>query len=728
MSAYDGWSSARNVCVIGAGTMGSGIAAHLANLGFEVSLLDISPDSAREGFSRAKGARPPHFYLGETADRVRLGNIRENLEWVREADWVCEAIIEKLEPKRRLFEDIEPFLRPDAMISTNTSGLQISLLCDGRSESFRRRFMGTHFFNPPRYLKLLELIPTGDTDPHAVQAMTNFLEERCARRVVVAKDTPGFIANRFGMWSMFHAIHVAERLQLDIEQVDLITGPFVGRPRSGSFRLNDLVGLDIMCDIAANLVDRCGDDPHMTNFRLPRSFAFLLDKGWIGDKVGQGYYRKEGKELMALDFVTNAYRQRREPRFDSIDTLGKLPTGERIAQALQLKDEVGDFLREHLLPTLRYANYLKAEISHNVEDFDRVMKWGFGWELGPFEAIDAIGAERAGLEGKKFYEGAKLLSFDGHYVPRKAEPQYLSLTSCPVVQESEHFRIRDLGDGVSAICLSTKMGTINPAMVVDLLTLLETGKFERFVLTSEARSFSAGYDLKFFLSRIEAEDFEGIETALANLQRLTIRLSEFSSVAAVFGHCLGAGTELMLGCSQAVAAAEAQIGLPEAKVGLIPGGAGTVLMRLRAQSGGAHRLAESAHQIALGMVSANAPDAQKKGFLRANDVIVFHPDRLHFEAKQVAKAAAPNPLPDWIRPEGPIAGIMDRRMAESQSRGEMTDHDVVIGQGVKAVFAKGVSLEDALAKERSEFLELCRKALSVTRIRHMLETGKPLKN
>ncbi len=708
--------------------MGSGIAAHLANLGFDVSLLDLSPDFVREAFDRAKSARPPHFYLPETAERIRLGNIKENLDWISEADWVCEAIIEKINAKRDLFELLEPVLPADAMISTNTSGLEIAWLAEGRSESFKQRFLGTHFFNPPRYLKLLELIPTSETKPAVIEAMTKFLEDRVARRVVLAKDTPGFIANRFGMWAMFHAVHTAEKLQLTVEQVDAITGPFLGRPRSASFRLNDLVGLDIMRDIATNLVDRCGHDPHMATLRTPASMATLLERNWIGEKAGQGYYRKEGRELMVFDLQTQAYRERREPELESLQTLGKLPLSERIRQALELSDEVGHFLREHLLPVLSYANSLKEEISHNVEDFDRVMKWGFAWEMGPFETIDAVGAARVPEVKREFYVDGSMLGFNGKYVARRKEPWYQTLADFPIVEERPGFRLRDLGGGVTAIGLTTKMGTINPDLVEDLSELLEAKRVARFVLTSEGRSFSAGYDLRHFLDRIEAGDFEGVETSLSRLQQLTLTLGEFPSVAAVFGHCLGAGTELMMGCSSVAAAAEAQIGLPEAKVGLIPGGGGAALMRLRSQFGGPKRMAELAHQTALGTVSSNGPDALKRGFLRETDRVIFHPDRLLYEAKQMALQAEPTPVSSWLRPEGPLAGMIDRLLAESKSRGEMTDHDASIGQSVKTVFAKSVSLDDALAKERSEFLELCRKALSVTRIRHMLETGKPLKN
>ncbi len=728
MGTFDHWASARRVCVIGAGTMGGGIAAHLANTGFEVTLLDLTSESVHEAFWRAKAARPPHFYLPETADSIRLGSIEEDLHWVREAEWVCEAIIEKMDAKRDLFEKIEPLLRPDAMLSTNTSGLQIGLLCEGRSESFRRRFMGTHFFNPPRFLKLLELIPTSDTDPDAVRAMAGFLEGPAARRVVVAKDTPGFIANRFGMWSMFQAIHAAERLHLSIEQVDAITGPFLGRPRSASFRLNDLVGLDIMQDIANNLLERCPDDPRKGTLATPRSMSALLERGWIGEKSGQGYYRREGKELLSLDLQTLAYRQRQEPDFASLKSFGKLPLAERVGAALDLKDEVGEFLREYLVPALRYADELKAEISHSAQDFDRVMKWGFAWGLGPFETIDAIGPERVGVAGGAFYSAGKQRGFGGKRIPVRREPEFARLDEFPITGETETLRLRDLGDGVTAVCLATKMGVVSPLLVCELLELLETSRLERIVLTSESKHFSAGFDRKFFIEKVEAEDFESIETALASLQKLSIRLGEIPSVAAIFGYCLGAGLELALGCGTIAAAAESQVGFPEAKVGLIPGGAGAARARLVHQARGSRYLSEVAHQISLGAVSSNVDEAAKRGLLRGTDVTVYHPDRLLSEAKRLALEATPLTLPEWRNPEGPLAGMIDRLQQEAKARGDLTAHDEVIGDKVKSVFAKSDSFENALERERQGFLELLHYGLTIARIRHMLETGKPMRN
>lgn len=726
--AYDHWKDARKVCVLGAGTMGGGIAAHLANIGFEVSLIDLTTESVVAGMDAARSQKPPHFYVPETAQKIRLGSLAGDLDWVKEADWVCEAIIENLDAKKALFERLDPILAPGAMITTNTSGLQIGLLAEGRSESFKQRFLGTHFFNPPRYLKLLELIPTEDTDPSAVRAMSGFLEDRVARRVVVAKDTPGFISNRYGMWSMIYAVHVAERLRLTAEQVDAITGPFIGRPRSASFRLNDLVGLDIMRDIAQNLQQRCPNDPGREQLKLPASVQFLLEKGWLGAKTGQGYYRKEGKDLLALDFQTHSYRPLLEPNLPSLGELGKLPIGERLSKALQLGDEVGEYLRAYLIPLLQYADKLKAEISHSVLDFDRVMRWGFGWEYGPFELIDAIGHEALNIDPAPFYKDGTQQGFTGSYTSVPSEPQYRRVQDFPVLDKRETFNLRDLGDGVLCAATTTKMGVVTPQLVVELLGLMESRPPERLVLCSEAKAYSVGFDLNFFLQRIDEGDWEGIEGALANLQKLSVRLGETASVAAIHGYALGAGLELALGCSRIVADAESKIGFPEARVGLLPGGAGTVRMRLASQVEGAKGLAEMAVRLSQGVVADNADHARKLGYLRSADQTCYLPDRLLHEAKMAALEAEPAPSSTWRSDEMPLSGMIDRLQDGLKAKGEFTNHDGLIGDKIKAVFAKSAGLEDAFVLERKVFIELCQTGLTHARIKHMLDTGKPLRN
>lgn len=714
---------ARNVVVVGAGTMGSGIAAHLANLGFNVSLLDATQERVIDSFERARNARPPHFYVTERANDVRLGNISEHLGWIAQAGWVIEAIVERADAKKALYAQIEPYLAPDAVITTNTSGLPISELASERSESFQRRFMGTHFFNPPRYLKLLELIPTAETDPGLVQQMVRFLEDQVARRVVIAKDTPGFIANRYGMWCMFHAIHIAEKLQLSVEETDAITGPFLGRPKSATFRLNDLVGFDVMRDIANSLRERCPDDPHMVALTDPKSLFYLVSHGWTGDKVGQGYYRRQGKESLVFDFTTNAYREPRPVTFRSLEELKYLPLGERVSRALELRDPVGEFLRHYLIPALRYAESLKEDISHSVRDFDRVMQWGFGWEIGPFAMIDAIGKS-----SPPYYSGEQVLAFSGDYRTPAPEPEYRTLSDFEVLTRAENFVLRDLGDGVTSVGLNTKLGMITPAFVEEFTTLLKSSSLDRFVFTSEGRGFSVGFDLRFFLTAIQEERWTEIEHALLRLQNLGALMDTRICAAAITGgYCLGAGLELAQSCTVIVTHPDAQIGLPESRVGLIPGGRGTVLTRLFNQHN-AKRLSEVALNLVHGRVAPSADMARMYGYLRNTDITCYHPDRILTRAKEAVLEAKRTPKPTWSPTVGPLVGMIDRELEVGEKKGEFSEYDVQIGNRIKQVYARATSYEDAVGRERLEFVELCRNALTTARIRHMLETGKPLRN
>lgn len=706
--------------------MGSGIAAHLANLGFEVDLLDMTQGTAEAAWARAQKAKPAHLYAPSYADAVRVGGIDTDLDRVAEADWVCEAIIENLDAKRDLYRRIIPLLKPDAKISSNTSSLPLSLLASGMPESFRRKFVGTHFFNPPRYLKLLELIPTDETDPAVLADYKEFLERHVARRVVLAKDTPGFIANRFGMWSMFHAIHTAERLHMSIEDVDAICGAFLGRPRSAAFRLNDLVGIDVMTFIARIMHERCPEDPYRNTLSHPRSVDMLLEKGWIGQKAGQGYYRKEGREFLALDLQTHAYRNPIPQEFGVLKEVAKRPLGERIRIALESKDQAGEFLRLHLLPVLNYATYLRKEVSHNVQDFDRVMQWGFGWEMGPFQMIDAIGSEALQLDVPPFYQDGTVLTSAGTYEAPAPEPDYRTIKDFPVVSTHENFNVRDLGEGVLAIALTTKMGIITPALCDELLAFLDSATGP-MVLTSEARAFSVGFDLTFFTEKIAAGDWDEIDLGLQKLQNLSIALSQHKIVSAVSGYCLGAGWEIAAACQKMLALSESNIGLPEAKVGLLPGGAGTARFRLRHQASAAD-LVQGVLTLVRGQVSASAGEAKELGYLRATDVIVHHPDRLLAEARAAALAVEVDPIPAWKHLEGPIVGMIDRQVDEITKSGEISDHDNIIGDRIKFVFAKCNSFEEGLTKEREMFLQLCKNALSVARIQHMIETGKPLRN
>ncbi|HXH61793.1 MAG TPA: enoyl-CoA hydratase-related protein, partial [Fimbriimonadaceae bacterium] len=376
---------------------------------------------------------------------------------------------------------------------------------------------------------------------------------------------------------------------------------------------------------------------------------------------------------------------------------------------------------------LKYANTIKEEISHSVEDFDRVMKWGFGWEAGPFEMIDMIGAERVGIESKPFYCDGKMLGFSGSYVERKHEPQYAQITDFPVISSHEGFNVRDMGDGVHAVSTTVKMGVFSPALIHALCDYLESGKSQHIVLTSEARVFSAGFDLKFILDCIAAEDLGPVDEELRHFQRLGDLLRQTRSCAAVFGTCLGGGFEMAASCSLIAAAPETQIGLPESRVGVLPSGGGNAIMHLRSQHN-AKALAEATTLLVTGTVAANADEARKKGFLRESDVTVYHPDRLMTTAKALALRAEPTGERQWINVAGPVLGMVDRAVEELCKSGELTQHDCLIGEKIKSAMVKSTSREDSLERERKAFLELLKEGLSRTRMKHMVENGKPLRN
>ena len=728
MALSERLKSGNKVCVIGAGTMGSGIAAHLANIGFQVSLLDATDESVRTCFDRAKVARPPHFYIKQTADSVRLGSIDKNLDWVSEADWVCEAIVEKLDVKKSLFEKLDGKIPEDSLISTNTSGLELGLLLEGRSESFKQRFVGTHFFNPPRYLKLLELIDTPFTDPALLPAITEFLEKRVAKRVVRAKDTPGFIANRFGMWSMFQAVHVAEKLQLSVETVDEITGPFLGRPKSASFRLNDMVGLDIMTDIADNQFHRCPDDPFIGTLLAPKSITKLRALGHIGNKTGKGYYERVGKEFMVLDLQTDAYRPQFPPDLKTISENAKKPLGERVRIALQAKDDVGEFLRLYLLPTFRYADYLKNEISFSVSDFDNVMKWGFGWQMGPFEMIDAIGSDLVFGKEKAFYNESKQLAVDETgFVIIPSQPEYRTLSDYRIVDQQGSLTFRDLGDSVTSIELNTKMGVVTPQAVEDLHEFLDLGRSGPFVLANSSRAFSVGFDLTFFLDSIDRGDWSAIENSLARLQSLGMKLGKAPVVSAIHGYALGGGLELAMNCRKVVAAVDANIGLPESKVGLLPGGRGVTMMRMRTQQS-PQMAKEAVVNLTEGYMATNAVEAKVHGYLTDGDEICFHPDLLITQAKEAALSAKARPDAEFRALAPHVNGLIEEATTSKFKDGTLTAYDEFLSSQLRFIFTKSTSIEDAERLERERFLLLCQRSETKARIAHMLEFGKPMKN
>jgi 3-hydroxyacyl-CoA dehydrogenase len=772
-----------HVVVIGAGVMGSGIAAHMANLGWRVSLLDIpptelTPEEKERGakltdedvrrrvvnslWQRAKKARPPHFYLPQTAGKVRRGNVEDHLEWVRDAGWVVEAVVEKMAVKRALYARLEPLLPEDAWITTNTSGLSISELCEGRSESFRRRFIGTHFFNPPRYLKLLELIPTPDTDGDILKAVEKEGEDAWGKRVVIARDTPGFIANRLGMFCMVQAVHAALEHGLTVEEADALTGPLLGRPKTASFRLNDLVGLDIMQDVAGNQHTRLTHDRYRDTLQLPEPMLEMLKRRWLGNKSGQGFYRREGKEFFALDLQTLEYRPTAQPEIEGLDALMKAPWHDRLNTALLRQDKYGRFLRSHVVTSLCYALYAAPEISDTIVGIDRVMRWGFGWEKGPFEIVDEIGikpfidfvgaqglevpglaAELHDLGQPGFYKrGAGRTSYfemaAREHVDLPADARYICLADLKAVRKpiggNKDASILDLGDGVLCVEFHTKMNALSPEIPPVIVEAVERAEKDKLglVIGNEGRAFSAGFNLKVFLEACEAGDKARLNEILKSLQACVkaLRYAKVPTVAAVHGHALGGGCEVAMHCNRAVAAPESIMGLPEVTVGVIPSAGGTTTMTLR--SAGLAQRFEAFKLIHQGVTSANADHARELRFLATSDGTCYNADQLLFAAKQATRGAVKRrrlqPAPGLGRE---LADKVERYLDQELSAGNLTEYDCVMARAVAgAMCGEQATLteEELHEKEREAFLSVCTNPQSMDRMRHMLETGKPLRN
>ncbi len=731
--SYTEWINAHKVAVMGAGTMGSGIAAHLANLGFDVFLFDLTEQSVRECFERATRAKPPHFFDAESISRVTLCSIQNDLAKIAEADWVCEAIIENLDAKRSLYEKIAPHLRESAMISTNTSGLQIELLCEGRTESFRRRFLGTHFFNPPRYLKLIELIPTPHTDDACISRMTQFLEDRAGRRVVLAKDTPGFIANRYGMWALFQAIHTAEKLGYSIEMTDSITGSFLGRPNTAVFRLADLIGLDIMEDIADNLMTRCEADPRSSVLKSPSIIRSLSESGFVGNKSGHGFYKREGSDFLVYEPTTGTYRPRREETIPHLKDLLKLPISERLKSAFETRGEVGEIVRLHLAPSLAYAVELGGQISHSVEDFDRVMKWGWGWAHGPFELIDMIGWDliaphaqgNAAPATTNYYVPGLHYSFDGAaHVSNKSDERFVAVSDLSIEKETDGWAIRSAGEYGYVFEFRTKANSITPALVEGLIEWLEAHPEEPITLANDSNSFSVGFDLKFFLQAAEEKQFTEVATVLERLQHCGSLLSRSKSCALVRGFVLGGGFELAAHCNTIVVQPESTLGLPEVLVGLIPAGGGTTLMRERTAPD-RNSFVNAAVNIATGQ-RYGMPEARTAHYLRSTDRALVNPDQgLH-----TALRARREPIPesDWTDANAAASGMIDQKIQELRKKSELTSYGYELAEEIRRIFVKPKSRDESLAMERESFLKLLGKPMTTDRIKHLLETGKPLHN
>ncbi|MGH9481427.1 MAG: 3-hydroxyacyl-CoA dehydrogenase/enoyl-CoA hydratase family protein, partial [Terriglobales bacterium] len=685
----------QRVAVLGAGTMGARLAAHCANHGLETTLLDLSREQAERGLKAATQSRPAAFFLPGLAASVRLGSFGEDLGCVREADWVVEAVVEDLAAKRALLAQLAPRLGAETALSTNTSGLPVAAVGAELPAALRRRWLGTHFFNPPRYMRLAEVIPTAETDPEVMAWLRAAIELRLGKGTVVARDTPNFIANRIGLFALLNTVQLMQALHLSVEEVDALTGPLLGWPKSATFRTLDMIGLDTLVQVVRNSYANLEHDEQRELFRVPAFIEAMVARGWLGEKSGQGFYQRRDGTIWALDLETMEYHPRRSVR---------LPF-ETLAAARQ----ASPFVEQSLDGLFRYCAARLGEITDDREAVNRAMRWGYNWQFGPFE-LQAMLA-------------------DGKPADRSLAPAVRANPGCSLL---------DLGEGVGCLEFHTKLNAIGAdtvRMVTETLADPASG-FDAFVISNGAENFSAGADLLYLLALIQNEEWEEVEEAVRRFQAMTmaVKRSPRPVVVAPFGMTLGGGCELMLHAAQVVAHAELYAGLVEVGVGLIPAGGGTKEMALRADP------KTALETIALAKVSTSAAEARQLRLLRRGDAIVANRDRVletaRRAARRLADAGYEPPAPATLTAPGPsVQSTLELGVYLMREAEQITEFEQTLGRHLIRVICAGgapagmaVPEAQLLDLEREAFLSLCGEARTQERIAHMLKTGKALRN
>jgi 3-hydroxyacyl-CoA dehydrogenase len=705
--------------------MGAQIAAHFANAGVPALLLDVTREAARDGLQRAKSLKPDPFFTPAAPLLIRTGGFEEDLGGIAACDWIVEAVVERLDIKQALFARVESHRKAGAVVSSNTSGIPIGALAAGRTDAFRRHFLGTHFFNPPRYLRLLEIIPTPDTDPEVAEFVTSFADRHLGKGVVVAKDTPNFIANHLGLYGLMQIFKEMARGDYTIEEIDAITGPAIGRPKSATFRTMDIAGIDVLAHVSRNLAERLESPEDRAVFDLPPLVAALVERGWVGAKAGQGFYKKDADgEILTLDPASMEYRPKQPARLPSLEAARSIEdVGQRIRTLIKGNDKVGRFLQATLIPTLEYAQRVAPQIAHDRTDIDNAMRWGFGWELGPFETLRHIGSETAAPS---------------------------TLTQKRIVKKNAGASLVDLGDGVLAVEFHSKMNAIG----ADTIQMLQAGakeaaaNFAALVVGNDAVNFSAGANLMLLLLEAQEGNWDEVDMIVRAFQGATMALkyADVPVVVAPAGLTLGGGCEIALHADRVRAAAETYMGLVEVGVGLIPAGGGTKEMLARAMEGIApgadpmpavQRVFET---LGFARVSTSGPDALRIGYLREPDSISMNRDRLLEDARTLALER----VPDYVRqqPRAAIrvggAGVLATLKLGihlALRGGRISEHDALIGRKLAWILAGGnaphpttLTEQQVLDLEREAFLSLCGERKTQERIAHTLKTGKPLRN
>lgn len=789
----------QKAAVIGSGVMGSGIAAHLANIGIQTILLDIVPSqltkeeeaqgltlqdmSVRNRFSTGalkklvKQKPAPLTSKGNLA-LIQAGNLEDDLEKLSDCDWILEVVVENLDVKKQLFNQIDAVRKQGSIISSNTSGISVHAMAEGRSEDFKEHFLGTHFFNPPRYLKLLEIIPTKDTKPEIVQFMQTFGEDVLGKGVVLAKDTPNFIANRIGTYGLLVTIQEMLKGGYSVGEVDSVTGPLIGRPKSATFRTLDVVGLDTFIHVANNVYENV-EGAEKAVFEVPSFMKDMLQKGWLGSKSGQGFFLKKGKDILELNPQTLEYEASQKLNTASTE-MSKQAKGlaNKLKALLYTDDRAGKLLWNIISPVLVYSAQLKDDIADSIAAIDRAMKWGFGWELGPFETWDAIGVRRAvqkmeesggevpawvkamleeGVES--FYqkqEGHTYFYDNGEYHLLAENKKVIHLKALKeqnkVIKKNSGASLIDLGDDVAGLEFTSR----NNAIGLDIIQMInfaldEVGRnYKGLVIGNQAKNFCVGANLAMILMEAQDDNYFEIELVVRQFQQamMKIKYSPKPVVAAPFGMTLGGGTEICLPTSRIQASSETYMGLVEVGVGLIPGAGGNKELYIKHLNNMANgvdfdlqKVANKVFEtIAMAKVSTSAAEACDLNFLDKKDAISVNGDHLLHDAKQQVIHLYEQGYQPPVRQKVPVTGetgyaTLLLGAQGLKHSGYISEHDYKIAQKLAYVIAGGkvpygtkVDEQYLLDLEREAFLSLVGEAKSQQRMQHMLIKGKPLRN
>ncbi|MGB5320456.1 3-hydroxyacyl-CoA dehydrogenase/enoyl-CoA hydratase family protein [Eudoraea sp.] len=794
------------VAVIGSGIMGSGIACHFANIGVEVLLLDIVPRETNvkenkkglslkdkvvrnrlvnDSLNAALKSKPSPIYHKDFAKRILTGNLEDDISKVSEVDWIIEVVVERLDIKKIVFENLEKHRRPGTLITSNTSGIPIKFMSQGRSDDFQEHFCGTHFFNPARYLKLFEIIPGPKTKPEVLDFLNSYGEKFLGKTSVVAKDTPAFIGNRIGIFSIQSLFHMVKEMGLTVEEVDKLTGPVIGRPKSATFRTVDVVGLDTLVHVANGIAENCTEDERHDLFKLPEFISTMNENKWLGSKTGQGFYKKvkneQGKsEILSLDLETMDYRKGKKANFATLELTKPIDRViDRFSILINGKDKAGLFYRKTLAALFAYVSNRIPEITDELYKIDDAMKAGFGWEHGPFQIWDAIGLEKGlalikeeGLEeaswiaellssGKSTFYSVKEGASYFYDIPskemRKIPGQDSFIILDNIRKSNEVFKnsgvvVEDLGDGILNVEFQSKMNTIGGDVLAGLNKAIDLAEkdFQGLVVGNQAANFSVGANIAMIFMMAVEQEYEELNMAIKMFQNTMMRMrySSIPTVSAPHGMCLGGGCELSLHADKVVAAAETYMGLVEFGVGVIPGGGGSKEMALRASDifrkndVELNVLQEYFLTIGMAKVSTSAYEAYDLGLLQeGKDLVVVNKDRQIATAKAHAKIMAENGYTQPIhRKDVKVLGKQALGMflvgTDSMEAGHyISEHDKKIANKLAYVMAGGdlseaslVSEQYLLDIEREAFLSLCTERKTLERIQHMLKTGKPLRN